>query len=310
MNSKNNKKELIEALQWQMDAGVDYSFGELSPLKNLSKKNQPEKQLVNQENFESKEITQTKLLQANTNTKSYKQPQEKSSFQNFMESKTPSYNIDEEEGLIENAEFIKKAEKLAIKSKNLEELRSNIEKFDGLSITKLAKNCVFSDGNSESKLMLVGEAPGQNEDEQGIPFCGVSGRLLDKIFKYGGYTRDGNSKDNSFYITNTVFWRPPGNRKPLPEEIAMCKPFVEKHIALIDPKAIILVGGTAIESILAVKGSVTKLRNGSHKYYNKHLDKEIECFVIYHPSYLLRQPTQKKNAWADMLKIKKYLETT
>ena len=106
-----------------------------------------------------------------------------------------------------------------------------------------------------------------------------------------------------------MFWRPPGNRKPLPEEIAMCKPFVEKHIALLNPKVIVLVGGTAVESILGIKDSVTKLRKGSHKYFSKELDKEIDCFAIYHPSYLLRQPSQKKNSWADMIKIKKFIET-
>lgn len=292
-----NKQELIESLKWQMEAGVEDSFGDLSPIKDMksAKKVEPAKM-------------ETPPVQEASEPELISKAHEKSSFQNFMETPTPSYKVNSDE-IKASQDVVEDAVKLAESSKTLEELKTTVENFDGLEIKKLAKNTVFSDGNPEAELMLIGEAPGQNEDEQGIPFCGVSGRLLDKVFKYGGYTRDGKEKDNSFYITNTVFWRPPGNRKPLPEELAMCRPFVEKHIELINPKVIVLVGGTAIESILKTKDSVTKLRKGIHKYHNEYLDREIDCFAIYHPSYLLRQPSQKKNAWSDMLKIKKYIET-
>lgn len=296
-----NKQELIDLLEWQLESGVDCSFGDFSALKDLKKDKPSPAQsfattMENHNNAPSSNaINQTENIL------------EKSSFQNFMENTPPSYEKKPNE-IKENKELIEEADKLATNSKNLSELKSAIEGFDGLSIKKLAKNCVFGEGNTESNLMLIGEAPGQNEDEEGRPFCGVSGRLLDKLFNFAGYHRTGKNKDDSFYITNTVFWRPPGNRKPLPEEIAICKPFVEKHIALINPKVIVLVGGTAVESILGIKDSVTKLRKAPKKCYNKFLDKEIECFTIYHPSFLLRQPRQKKNAWGDVLNIKKYIE--
>jgi DNA polymerase len=200
-------------------------------------------------------------------------------------------------------EWINKAKKLASEAKSLEELSGAVENFEGLAIKKTATKCVFSDGNPKSNLMLIGEAPGENEDEQGIPFCGVSGRLLDNMLNFAGFTRAKN-----FYITNTVFWRPPGNRKPTPEEIAMCKPFVEKHIALINPKAIILIGATATFSVLNSKESISLLKKTVHNYHSEVLGKDIPCFAIYHPSYLLRQPSQKKISWLDILKIKKFLE--
>lgn len=294
-----NKKQLIESLRWQMEAGVNCSFGEFSPLSNLKKAKGNNQQNLVKPSANVANNAPIDLPKAET--------KEKSSFQNFMETKAPSYEAKSED-IKDNKELIEEAKKLAEKCTNLKELNDAVSSFDGLSIKKLAKNCVFGEGNKESDLMLIGEAPGQNEDEEGRPFCGVSGRLLDKLFKFAGYERSGDNKNNSFYITNTVFWRPPGNRKPLPEEIAICKPFLEKHIALINPKVIVLVGGTATESVLGIKDSVTKLRKGSHKYSNKETGKEIECFAIYHPSFLLRQPTQKRNSWADVLKIKKYIE--
>lgn len=197
--------------------------------------------------------------------------------------------------------WVKKAEDAAKDAKTLEELKAAIESFDGLAIKKTATNCVFADGNPEADLMLIGEAPGENEDLKGIPFCGVSGRLLDKMFNFADYSREKN-----LYITNTVFWRPPGNRKPTPEEIAMCKPFLQKHIELMQPKVIVLVGATATFSVLNNSKSISVLKKSMHFYEND--SAKTPCFAIYHPSYLLRQPTQKKNAWSDILKIKKYIE--
>ncbi len=206
-------------------------------------------------------------------------------------------------------EWIKKAKELADGCDNLDELKKVISSFYGLSIKKTATNTVFGEGNRSSKLMLIGEAPGENEDLEGRPFCGVSGRLLDAMFKHVGYTRNGDTEDNSFYITNSIFWRPPGNRKPTPEEIAICKPFVEKHIALIKPQVIVLIGATATYSVLGNKDSISLLKRSVHQYSSELLKKPISTFAIYHPSFLLRQPAQKKNAWFDLLKIKKFFET-
>ena len=183
---------------------------------------------------------------------------------------------------------------------SLDELKKLVEGFDGCDLKKSAQNTVFADGNPNAKIMFIGEAPGANEDEQGIPFCGQSGKLLDNIIAAIGLTREKNA-----YITNTVFWRPPANRKPTDEEIKLCRPFVKKHIAIINPKLIVLVGSTAVESLLEIETPITKLRGKYFDYTNEYLDgKTIRTTAIFHPSYLLRQPSHKKTMWFDLLKIK------
>lgn len=186
---------------------------------------------------------------------------------------------------------------------NVNDLKKAVEEFKGCSLYKTATNTVFSDGIASSKVMLIGEAPGANEDLKGIPFCGDSGKLLDKMLASIGLFRDKN-----VYITNTVFWRPPGNRRPTNEELKICKPFVEKHIAIIDPKVIIMVGSTASYALFGDLGPVTKQRQKIFEYENPYLSHKIPSVVIFHPSYLLRQALQKKAAWQDMLYIKKLLE--
>lgn len=192
------------------------------------------------------------------------------------------------------------ARELAEKCTSIEELKSIVQKFDKLDITKTATNTVFSDGNVNSQIMVIGEAPGANEDEEGVPFCGMSGKLLDQVFRSIDLDRATN-----IYITNSIFWRPPGNRKPTLEENAVCLPFVEKHIALLKPKLLILVGSTAANALLNSTETISRLRNKFYEYQNRYLSKPIPTAVIFHPSYLLRQPQQKKTVWFDLLKIKK-----
>lgn len=193
------------------------------------------------------------------------------------------------------------ARKLADQCQTIEQLRQVVFNFEGCLLRKTATNTVFADGNQNSEIMLIGEAPGANEDLQGIPFCGDSGKLLDNIIKSIGLDR------SNTYITNTIFWRPPGNRRPSEEEVEICLPFVEKHIALMNPKLIVLVGGTASFALFGDLGPITKQRQKILQYTNKYLEKPIASTVIFHPSYLLRQPSQKKLAWYDMLNIKKLL---
>ena len=180
---------------------------------------------------------------------------------------------------------------------SLDELRKAVENYDGLEIKKGANKIVFGDGNQQSDIMLIGEAPGAEEDKQGIPFCGQSGKLLANILAAINLDR------SKYYITNTVFWRPPANRRPTPEEIHVCRPFVEKHIALVRPKVIVLVGSTAVESLLHLQSPMGELRKKVFSYSNEYLTEEISTFVIYHPSYLLRQAKQKKLMYHDVLKI-------
>jgi DNA polymerase len=196
---------------------------------------------------------------------------------------------------------IAEARTLAESCHTLDELREAVTKFNGCLLKRTARKTVFADGNESAKVMVIGEAPGEQEDEQGIPFCGKSGQLLDNTLASIGLKRSEN-----IYISNTIFWRPPGNRTPSPEEVAICAPFVKKHVALKNPDLLILAGGVA-GSVLGSTESVSKLRRKFHSYTNEYLTKEIPAVVIYHPSYLLRQPGQKAAAWQDMLMIQEHL---
>ncbi|EOB09419.1 Uracil-DNA glycosylase [Rickettsia prowazekii str. Cairo 3] len=190
---------------------------------------------------------------------------------------------------------------LADKANNIVELRESLLNFNGCELKKFATNTVFGDGNPQANIMLIGEAPGNTEDLKGIPFCGESGNLLDNMLYAIGISR------NNFYITNMVFWRPPANRQPTLEEVDICRPFVEKHIALINPKLLILVGSTAATSLLGKNACITKIRQEYYFYTNKYISTPIQTTAIFHPAYLLRQPMQKRTSWYDLLKIKEYL---
>ncbi len=209
---------------------------------------------------------------------------------------------------------LKAARVLADSCNTLNDLREAVTNFQYCDLKKVAISTVFGDGNPKAKVILIGEAPGANEDKCGIPFCGQSGKLLDNILKSICLTRE------NVYITNTVFWRPPGNRRPTKIEIETCRPFVERHIALINPKLIILIGSTALEALLEDTRPITSLRGHLFKYTNCYLSQisehngiktshplYINVTTIFHPSYLLRQPLQKKQMWFDVLKIKKML---
>jgi len=200
------------------------------------------------------------------------------------------------------AEAIAAARALADRCTTREQLEEEVRGFEGCNLRKTAHNTVFSDGSPSARLMIIGEAPGAQEDEQGIPFCGPSGKLLDKMLASIGLSREHN-----VYISNTIFWRPPGNRQPNPDEIAICAPFVEKHVALIKPELLVLAGGVATKAVLHREESISRMRGRTYGYTNNYLQNEIPVMVTYHPSYLLRSPHQKRLAWHDLLKIKSLL---
>ena len=205
------------------------------------------------------------------------------------------------------------AAKMAAACNTLSELKDAIAAFDGLAIKKTATNMVFSDGNPAARVMLVGEAPGADEDRQGQPFVGVSGQLLDRIFKAIGLARTEEDPAKSLYISNVLNWRPPGNRTPSPAEIDMSLPFIERHIALVKPKVLILCGGVAAKGLLGSGEAISKLRGKFHDYrpltpgISPNGD-SIPAIATYHPAYLLRTPSQKKLVWADMLMLREWLE--
>lgn len=200
-------------------------------------------------------------------------------------------------------EIVSQAKEKAQAANSLEELKKAVEEFDGCSLKKMATNTVFCDGNPDSKVMVIGEAPGNHEDLQGIPFCGDSGKLLDAMFGSINMKRE-----DDYYITNVLFWRPPGNRRPTDEELAMCRPFVERHIQLVDPKIIILVGATAMSAVLNMKDPVTKVRGEIIEHQFDFMERKVDNFVVFHPSYLMRQSAKKRIAWRDFLKLEQILK--
>ena len=184
---------------------------------------------------------------------------------------------------------------------DLAALKEALARFDGVALSKTATNLVFADGNPKAKVMLVGEAPGADEDRLGLPFVGVSGQLLDRMMAAIGLDR------TSFYITNVCLWRPPGNRKPTDLELAAQKPFVERHIELVAPKILVLVGAAAAQGLLGTTEGITRLRGRWFQYRPGSGEGAIPALPIFHPAYLLRQPAQKRETWRDLLKLREVL---
>ena len=191
------------------------------------------------------------------------------------------------------------AKALAEAAQDLDGLREAMAGFEDCPLKHTAANLVFGAGNANADIMLIGEAPGADEDRQGVPFVGVSGQLLDKMLASIGLDRD------SVYITNMLPWRPPGNRKPTPAETVMCLPFIRRHIALVAPKLLIFVGGTSASTLLGRSEGITKLRGRWLDYRDG--DLEIPALAIFHPAYLLRQPALKELAWQDLMTVKQKL---
>ena len=190
---------------------------------------------------------------------------------------------------------------LAAAASTVEELHRALEGFDGCALKKTATNLVFGDGNPDARLILIGEAPGAEEDRQGLPFVGPSGRLLDAMLASIGIDR------GEVFISNTVFWRPPGNRNPTTTEMAICLPFVERLVELVDPEVLVALGGAAAKSLLAQNESVGRLRGRWFTYSTPRLPRPVPATAIYHPAYLLRTPAQKRATWRDLLGIRQKL---
>jgi uracil-DNA glycosylase len=184
---------------------------------------------------------------------------------------------------------------------SLEELRAMLERFEGCALRATATQVVFADGNPQARVMFVGEAPGRDEDIEGLPFVGRSGKLLDRMMAAIGLDR------TSVYIANIVPWRPPGNRTPTPQESAICLPFTLRQIELADPDILICLGNPSTQTLLNSKDSILKTRG---RWFSFHTGtREIRAMATLHPAYLLRQPLQKRLAWRDFLAIKKALAT-
>jgi uracil-DNA glycosylase family 4 len=196
------------------------------------------------------------------------------------------------------------ARALAAAANSVSELRAAVAAYDGCALKATARNTVFSDGIDDAPVLIIGEAPGKDEDEQGKPFIGRSGQLLDKMLATIGLDRKVN-----VLISNTIYWRPPGNRDPTQGEIVACLPFVERLIELSQPKLLILTGKAAAHTVLKREDGVMKLRGRKLQYTREGIKAPVNAMVMLHPAYLLRQPQQKRLAWADLLLAESWLES-
>ncbi|HLW27205.1 MAG TPA: uracil-DNA glycosylase [Kiloniellales bacterium] len=192
-------------------------------------------------------------------------------------------------------ELLEDARRLAAAAADLNALHDSIRAFDGCSLKQSATNTVIYRGNPESKIMLIGEAPGREEDLQGRPFVGAAGQLLDRLLTWAGFDPE------DVFITNLLFWRPPGNRTPETREIALCLPFIERHIVLMQPEYLLLIGNVSTQALLGQKGGITRLRGRWFPYSQEGLGAPVPAMAMLHPAFLLRQPAQKRLAWRDIL---------
>jgi len=182
---------------------------------------------------------------------------------------------------------------------SLDELRRILAGFDGCELKRHAKQLVFADGNPQARVMFVGEAPGRDEDQEGLPFVGRSGKLLDLMLKAIGLDR------TTAYIANVIPWRPPGNRTPTPQETQICLPFIRRHIELADPDVLVCLGNPSSQAVLSFTDGIMKSRGRWVAYDTG--TREVRAIATLHPAYLLRQPLQKRLAWRDFLAIRKAL---
>lgn len=195
---------------------------------------------------------------------------------------------------------IASAREAARTAPTLEALRALLETFDGCALKQTATRLVFADGNPKARIMFVGEAPGRDEDLEGIPFIGRSGKLLDRMIGAIGLDR------TTAYITNVIPWRPPGNRDPSPQETQICLPFIKRQIELVNPDVLVCLGKPSSQAVLELKDGIMRTRGRWHNYDTG--TRTIRAMATFHPAYLLRQPIHKRLAWQDLRAISKVLD--
>jgi uracil-DNA glycosylase family 4 len=202
-------------------------------------------------------------------------------------------------GAIPDQAVISMARELASSTGSLADLRTCLEAFDGCNLKRTAKSLVFADGNPDARVMLIGEAPGRDEDLQGKPFVGRSGQLLDRMLTSIGLDR------SRVYIANTVPWRPPGNRTPTPQETEICRPFIQRQIELVNPDVVMFLGAASAKTLLGVQDGIRKMRGRWMTY--PVAGRQVAALATYHPAYLLRSPLEKRLSWRDFLSVKSKL---
>ena len=267
-----------EIMEWYVESGVDILL-EDSPIDRFSEVPPPPRQKVIQVSGHSPAERLAKKAENNPRPAPLIKPQ----------------------AIMPDGAAVKMAEEIAAKTNTLEELKQAMSSFNGCNLKRTAKSLVFADGNPDAKVMLIGEAPGRDEDIQGLPFVGRAGQLLDRQLTAIGLDRD------STYITNVIPWRPPGNRTPTLQETEICRPFIERHIELVNPDMILMLGGSSAKTLMKTSDGIMKLRGKWVEVQTARA--QIKALPTLHPAYLLRQPSHKKLVWQDLLSLKQSLNS-
>jgi DNA polymerase len=268
-----SREETLATLDWLVEAGADEAIGE-TPVDRFSAKSPPPRGEVN--------AVQQRQVGGTGTAPSSRQPAPLAQIKPATLSPlaTDGYGS---------------AVEIAARCATLPDLKSALDAFEGSQLKRLATNTVFADGNPASRIMLIGEAPGRDEDAAGLPFVGRAGKLLDRMMAAIGLDR------STFYIINVMPWRPPDNRNPDPGEVAMCIPFLRRHIELAQPKILVLLGAVSARHVLGVNDGIMKLRG---RWLEYRIGTEmIPVLPTLHPAYLLRQPAHKKLAWRDLQSV-------
>lgn len=215
--------------------------------------------------------------------------------------RSPEPPVGQRPATVPDETAVESARQAAKAAGTIDALRETLAGFNECNLRFGAKNTVFADGNPKADVMFIGEAPGRDEDRQGLPFVGRAGQLLDKMLQAIGLDR------SSCYITNIIPWRPPGNRTPTPLEIELCRPFVEQHVRLVNPKIVVLMGNVPTKTLLETNRGILSIR-GTWSTYRSNSDTDIPAMPTLHPAYLLRNPVQKRLSWLDFLNVRARLD--
>ena len=277
-----------QILGWYLSAGVDEAIGE-APLDRYALAGEAQAQRAAQAD------AVLKAAEAERAAQPFKQPSARDAGGSGVAPVRPAA------GVVSDQQ-VKVAVETAAAAKSVDELRAALEAFDGGALQKTATHLVFGDGNPKARIVFVGDAPGADEDRQGVPFVGPAGQLFDKMLASIGLDR------TQAYLCNSVFWRPPGGRTPYPGEVALCLPFIERLIELIDPAIVVTVGGPATHALLGQQGNVAKLVGRWFTFETPRMSHPIDASVIYHPEILLKTPAYKRQAWLNLLEIRKKLD--
>ena len=292
MNARDQRQAAIDALTYQFEAGVDVALEETAPDRFAEQANEAE---VRSGRADSPIGDRVQPAVQTAYDPGSRGPGQRPEPLGRDDARTHAPLPAAEEAVTSAREAAKTA-------KTLDELRAALTRFDGCALKTTAMNLVFADGYPEARVMFVGEAPGAEEDREGLPFVGRSGKLLDRMLAAIGLDR------TNAYIANIVPWRPPGNRTPTPQESATCLPFIRRQIELVNPDFLVCLGKPSMQTLLGVKEGIRGVRGRWFDFDTG--TRTIKALVTFHPAYLLRSPLEKRHSWRDFLALKKALSET